>query len=180
MKTTAKILFLLLLVGSIATGCKKLLDVEFDADFKAPIDVNVPATSLKDGMGTVTGTYTLDPATNEKYKEYADKIIGLEVTAITGKITSITKDAVLYEGAVVVSKAGFTPVYLRTPTDFILTNNATYSYSNTESEFANLALILKDQGKIQIEYEGLVDQLDFDYTWEITFETTVTANVLGN
>lgn len=178
MKTTAKILFLLLLVGSIATGCKKLLDVEFDADFKADLDVDVPATSLKAASYYFTDTYTIDPATNKEYKKYSDKIQGVKVTAITGKITSINKNATLIDGKVVVSKAGFTSVTLTSPANTPLTNGASYTYSDTDSQFQNLAKILKDTNPIEVFYEGHVDQNDLRYTYELTFTTTITANPL--
>jgi hypothetical protein len=179
MKTTAKILFLLLLVGSIATGCKKLLDVEFDADFKATMDVAVPATSLKAASYYFSDSYTIDPTTDPDYLKYSDKIKDVEVTAITGKITWINKNATLIDGKVVVSKEGFTSVTLLSPANTPLTNGASYTYSNTDSQFENLAKILKDTSPIEVFYEGHVDQASLDYTYEITFSTTITANPLN-
>jgi hypothetical protein len=180
MKTTAKILFLLLLVGSIATGCKKLLDVEFDADFKATMDVYVPATSLKADTYPFSDTYTIDPATNSDYHKYADKIVDVNLTGISGTITSVNPTGVhLLAGTVVeVSKAGFATVRIFTTQSIPIAVGTTVTYNDTDGSFDALDAIFKDQNPITITYSGATDQPGVTFTYELVFATTVTANPL--
>lgn len=177
MKTTAKILFLLLLVGSIATGCKKLLDVEFDADFKATMDIDVPATSLKADSYPFSGTTIIDPTTNADYLKYADKIVDVELTGVTGTITSVNPTGVnLLSGIVEVSKEGFNTVTIFTTQSVPIAVGTTVIYDGTWSDFN---AIFKDQNPITIRYYGETDQPGVTFTYELVFATTVTANPLN-
>jgi len=177
MKTTAKIFLLLLLVGIVSPGCKKLLNVDFDADFKANMNVSVPPTSLKATSYFFDETEIIDPTSDADYKKYADKIVGLEVKSVTGTVTSISKPVTLVTGTIEVSKTGFTTVSW-TVTNTPIVVGTSMTLADTDGQFSDLEAILKDTNPITVRYYGETDQDDVDFTYEITFSTTVTANPL--
>lgn len=174
MKTTAKTLIILAFVLLAAPGCKKLLDVDFLADFVSSFDIG-PTSALKNY--SFSGTYTLDPENNSEYSKYADKIKDVEVVAITGKVTSISTPVTLTNSQVQVSKPGFTTVVLAADNINIF-QGFEYTYSDTDSQFKNLEAILKDSGPVTVVYSGVASEEGVTFTYEITFETKVTANPL--
>jgi len=180
MKTTAKIFFLLLLVGIGITGCKKLLDVTFQADFKSSIDTQANATSLKSTNAVFDETVTIDPASNSDYQKYADKIQDVTVTGVTGTITFANPTGVnLTSATIEVSKAGFTTVTLTMPNlPLAIAVGSTVTYDNADGQFTNLNAIFKDINPITIHYFGATDQPSVEFTYELTFSTEVTANPL--
>lgn len=179
MKTNLRLILGILLLASVSFGCKKLLDVEFDADFKATLPVQV-APTLKSTNGVFDETVTIDPASNSDYNKYADKIKDVNLTGITGTITSVNPTGVnLLSGTVVVSKEGFTTVTLSTTTSIPIAVGTTITYDNTNNSFDALDAIFKDQNPITVRFYGETDQPSVDFTYELLFATTVTANPLN-
>ncbi len=176
MKTASKLILLLILAGTIATGCKKLLDVDFDADFKATIPVDAVPT-LKSTNGVFDKTVTIDPTTNAEYLKYADKIKEIEVTGVTGTITSVNPTGVnLLSGTAEISKEGFATVIIIIPTSVPIAVGTSVIY---DGNFSPLNDIFKDQNPITVHFYGETDQPNVSFTYEIVFSTTVTANPLN-
>jgi hypothetical protein len=174
MKTTAKTIIILAFVLLAAPGCKKLLDVDFLADFVSSFDIG-PTSALKNY--SFSGTYILDPETNSDYSKYADKIKDVKVIAITGKVTSISTPVTLTNSKVEVSKPGFTTVVMAADNVDIF-QGFEYTYSNEDSQYDNLEAILKDPNPITVVYSGVASEEGVTFTYEIKFETKVTANPL--
>lgn len=174
MKTTAKTIIILAFVLLAAPGCKKLLDVDFLADFVSSFDIG-PTIALKNY--SFSGTYILDPETNSDYSKYADKIKDVKVIAITGKVTSISTPVTLTNSVVEVSKPGFTSVVMAADNVDIF-QGFEYTYSNEDSQYDNLEAILKDPNPITVVYSGVASEEGVTFTYEIKFETKVTANPL--
>jgi hypothetical protein len=176
MKTNFRLILGILLLASVSFGCKKLLDVEFDADFKATLPVQV-APTLKSTNGVFDETVTIDPTTNSDYQKYADKIVNVELTGVTGTITSVNPTGVnLLYGTVEVSKAGFNTVSISTNQSIPIAVGTTVIYDGTWADFN---AIFKDQNPITIRYFGETDQPSVEFTYELVFATKVTANPLN-
>jgi hypothetical protein len=175
MKTISKILVILAIVVLVAPGCKKLLDVDFLADFVSSFDIG-PTTAMKNF--SFSDTYILDPETNSEYSKYADKIKGVKVLSITGKVTSISSPVTLTNTVIQVSKEGFTTVNFAAD-NIAIFQGFEYTYSDTDNQFKNLEAILKDPKPITITYSGVASEEGVTFTYELTFETKVTANPLN-
>ncbi|MDP3461610.1 MAG: hypothetical protein Q8S18_02350 [Bacteroidales bacterium] len=174
MKTTSKILILLLAILAVSPGCKKLLDVTFDAKFVASFPVG-PTSNLKNF--SFNETYTIDPETNSDYKEYADKIKDVKIKSVTGKVTSINTPVTLTNTSVTATKEGFTTVAFFVASMDIF-EGFTYTYTNEDAQFNNLAKMLKNTEPLTVTLNGTASEEGVVFTYEVTFDTEITANPL--
>lgn len=180
MKTTAKILFLLLLVGSIATGCKKLLDVEFDATFEAEMPVNVPASALKDGLAEYPFdvSESIDPNNNDKYKEYADKIKDISVTSITATIKNPSKAVTLLSMTCEVWEEGSTTKTTWTFPSTAIIDGTKFTFTD-DGRFAAIQGMFESGNKVNTRCFGSTDQSGVTFTIVTEYGTKIVANPLN-
>jgi hypothetical protein len=178
MKTTSKILILLLAVLAVCPGCKKLLDVKFDAEFVAsfPVDLN---SNLKNGV-PFEESVTIDPLTNSDFNEYSDKINDVNVKSITGEITDLNsggENIIISNLTITVSKEGFTPIAFPIPGDVEIFEGYTYTYPN-DNNLKEVAKIIKNLGIFTVTLSGTSSEAVVSFDYEVTFNTEVTANPL--
>jgi len=179
MKITSKLLLVLLLVGIVGTGCKKLLDVKFKADFVTNLNAVVPATTLKAGVdGTFTVTETIDPKSNSTFAQYANKIVDLQILEVTAEIVAISKPVTLVNGSLTVTTEDHASEAAWSFTNEDLFVGKKLTIGNENGQFSKVRNMLKDMKTIIVTLSGTTDQDDVTFTLKVTYKTEVTANPL--
>jgi hypothetical protein len=179
MKTISKTLIILAIVVLVTPGCKKLLDVKFDADFVASFPIEL-TSNLKNGVPFEEST-TIDPLTNSDFNEYSDKINDVNVKSITGTITDLNSGAgnvTISNLTITVSKEGFTPIAFPIPGDIEIFEGYTFTYPN-DNNLKLVAAIIKSLGTFTVTLTGISSEAVVSFEYEVTFNTEVTANPLG-
>jgi hypothetical protein len=157
---------------------ESLLDVKFNAAFKASMDVVVQPETLKSVMvGTFYAADTIDPMSNSDYAKYVEKIKDITVEEATIEITSISEPATLLNATLTVSSEGFTPASW-TFTDLALEVGTTVELDNSNGQWDSIQIMLDSQQLIVVVFEGTAEPDDFQFTIQVTIGTEIIANPL--
>ncbi len=163
---------------SACSKVKDALDVSFDADYTVDIALVVPADGSKAAKANIfTGSETLDPLSNEEMARYANKIKDVEVKAITGVVTSITKPTTLLDGQLSVSSFGY-PNAEWSFANVFLTEGAELVMGNQGGQIDALQNILRSKQVLTVTVSGTTEHDDLTFNLEVLIETVVTANPL--
>ncbi len=165
-----------LLTGLIFSGCKKAeeaLDVTFDATYKADINIDVPAAVRN---ASFNESVTIDPASDPDVSKYWDKIKKFEIQAITGEITSISKEVTLVSATLSIFNDTRNAQW--TFNNVPLTVGTTLTLDNSSGQWDKVAQILKDKKVFTISVNGEVSEGDVSFTILVTIKTKVTASPL--
>jgi hypothetical protein len=180
MKSTAKILFLFILLGSIASGCKKLLDVEFDATFKAEMPVVVAASALKDGLAEFTFDVSdsIDPTTNSNYDKYFEKIKKITVTSIIATIKNPSKPVTLLNMTCEVWEEGSTTKTTWTFPSTVVVDGTKFTFTD-EGRFDKIENMFFSGKTIHTRCFGKTDVSGVTFTIVTEYGTKFVANPLN-
>lgn len=98
MKTFYRFIILVFVVGFFTTSCEKvvsLADVKFDSTFKTDLDFDFTTNSLKTSAnGTFFVEAEIDPALDEEYEKYFDKIKEINIKSARIEVISIDPSVV--------------------------------------------------------------------------------------
>jgi len=180
MKNTNKLLLLVALISISLASCNKIkeaLEVEFDAVFKTNLNAIVPPGTLKATDGTFSVSSTIDPLSNPDMATYAALIQEINVTEITGLITSITQPTTLETATVTMSSSGYSDASWSF-SDVALNQGTTLTLDNANGQFNNMQSILESGNEFTVEMNGTTSDDDLEFTMEITITTTVKASAL--
>ncbi|MFZ4463267.1 MAG: hypothetical protein ACOYN5_05440 [Bacteroidales bacterium] len=188
MKKNLRLILGILLLASVSFGCKKLLDVEFDADFKADMPVSIAADAEPDSVSTAKNTNqdwyyfgvskTIDPNDNADYNKYADKIKDITVSTITAKITNLSKplSVLLYFDVFDVSNGtSVTFIFPMTP----VFEGKTFTFIDEDGKFDAIKAMFKDGHKVETSCTGYTTERGVTFKVETIYGTKMVANPLN-
>jgi len=173
MKNLKYLLMLILFTGVVFPGCKKALDVKFNATYHTDLNVDVSA-----GLRNVSfnESSTIDPASDPNFSKYFDKIKEIEVQDIKVEITSITKNVNLVTGTLSIYNESRSAAW--NMNDIPLEVGTVITLDNSSGGWSTVSQILKDKQTFTVHVEGEVDEGDVSFTMKVTITTKVTANPL--
>ncbi len=180
MKSIKTLISLVTIIILASSGCNKLenlLDVTFNAEYKANLEVIIPtALILKQSTGMFSASKTIDPASNSEFLAYADKIKKIEITSISAKVISINKPVTL--------KVASIAIFSETrSTAWNFSNEAinvgkVLTLGNETNQWIITQNIFNDKNIFTIFIDGETNVEDISFTLEVTIKTKVTANPL--
>lgn len=181
MKTITKVLMLLAFIAVTSTGCEKakdLLDVEFNADFKTDLNVDIPAETSRNADAIFYTEATIDPKSNSDFEEYGSKIKEINILEVNATITAINKETVLETAEVKVTSEGMNSA-IWTFTNETLNVGKTLTLDNSNGQWDNVKAMLNAQNAFTVSMGGTADQDDVQFTLQVEIKTKVTANPLN-
>jgi hypothetical protein len=188
MKKNLKLILGILLIASVSFGCKKLLDVEFDADFKADMLVSIAADAEPDSVSTAKNTNqdwyffgvskTIDPNDNADYKKYADKIKDITVSTITAKITNLSKPLSVELYFVVLDVDNDKSVMFSFPWAAVV-EGTTFTFVDEDGKFDAIKAMFKDGHKVETSCTGYTTERGVTFKVETIYGTKMVANPLN-
>lgn len=189
MKTVTKVLVLMLFVGLTTLGCKKLLDVDFTAEFKADMPVSIAADAVADSTSADRNTNavfyrfdelkTIDPADNSEYNKYSDKIKSVTVNSITATITNLNKPFNLVNVHIhVVDENNDNEAFWIYP--FVsVTEGTVLTLEDTDGQFATVKAMFEAGHKVLVNVHGHTSEKELSFTITTAFGTKIVANPLN-
>ncbi len=181
MKNLSRLLFVFMLSSMVFPACnatKDLLDVTFRADYEADMDIVVTPDAIKAGInGVFSESATIDPLSNDKFAEYADKIKSITIEEATGTITWINKNAVLITADLNITATDMPSahwVFTNEP----LVQGSVFSLTNEAGQLDKLKDILNAQKVFTVTFSGQTDEDDLSLTFHTLYGTLVVANPL--
>jgi len=181
MKTLTKLFFGLFFAGIVLTGCqeaKEVLDVKFDADYEAELDVIVPGTTnFKAGIdGAFAINETIDPNTNAEYVQYIDNIREIDISEVTGEVLSISKNVVLETTTISVSNENYNATWQFTNEPIAV--GTTLTLDNSAGQWDAMSSIMMDKKVFTVSLVGQTDEDDVEFVVLFKLKSEVTANPL--
>jgi len=170
------VLISLLLTGLVWSGCnkaKELFDVEFDADFKVNLPVNLIGTRSIDGAFMVEET--VNPLADEEIEKYIDNIKAWNVTQLSGSFLQVNPDFELTNGLVKISSPGQEAIW--NLDNQIITEGTEIILGNENGQWNTVNQILNEKQEFTVLFSGN-NSLEEDFVLQLFIETRVTANPL--
>lgn len=179
---TKSFVSLVVVIILVLSGCQKienLLDVTFNAEYSVDLEAVIPPISnTKQADAIFSASATIDPNSNSKFSQYAEKIKDIEITSISAEILSISKPVTLKVASIAVFSESRNAAW--NFTNEILTAGKILSLSNSSNQWTIIQNIIKDKETFTIYIDGETDVDDVSFTVEVTVKTKVTANPLNN
>ncbi len=182
MKTTIQSLVMLCIVAGLVSceKIKNLADVEFDTtmDTNLNIAVDQPMKSTLAGY-TYEASATLDPTSDPEVKKYADKIKKYDITSLTAKVISVSKENVkLLQGTFfkIADATDNTKWVLTEDFDVVVGNS--YTLGNDNGEWAVVQRILGRNAEFTVTSEGSATENNITIIMKVSIGAKVTANPL--
>lgn len=150
-----------------------LPDVEFDAEFEVPIDVDVPDASRV----AIGNCATSSPQEDDNVRKYGNNIKSLEITNITATVDSITKNFTLVSGNITISNNTYETGWFFTNEDIYY--GKTLSLDNSDGQWTTTNNILGDlNNEFTACISGEADQDSLYFRLNIVMVTDGTAEAL--
>lgn len=189
MKTVTKVLVLMLFVGLTTLGCKKLLDVDFTAEFKADMPVSIAADAVVDSTSADRNTNanwyffgdqkTIDPADNSDYSKYSDKIKSVTVNSITATITNLNKPFNLSNVHIhVIDENDDNEASWIFPLVSV-TEGTLLTLDDADGKFATVKAMFEAGHKVKVLVHGMTSEKELSFTITTAFGTKIVANPLN-
>ncbi|MBU1009369.1 MAG: hypothetical protein KKD74_04440 [Bacteroidetes bacterium] len=189
MKSVSKILVLLLVVGLTTLGCKKLLDVDFTAEFKADMPMTIAADAVSDSTSAdrntnadwypFSGYKTIDPADNSDYNKYSDKIKSVTVNSITVTITNLNKSFILADVHIHVLDAdNENEASWRFP-NVSVSEGTVLTLEDADGKFAVVKAMFEAGHEVDVVVHGKTSENGLTFTITTVFGTKIVANPLN-
>lgn len=180
MKSTGKYILALIITIMIFSGCKKikeLFDISFDVEYSVQLDVIVPPKlNQKAALGSFSANATIDPLSDSEFSRYLDKIKSIEITEISAKVISISRNVTLESASIFIYSNQF-----ETEWSFIneiITVGKVLSLDNDAGQWNTIQNLLEAKSSFNIEIMGETDVDDAQFTFELTVKSRITANPL--
>ena len=176
-----KIVLFAVLATVVMGACDKIINVTFDSDIKADLEVYVPEDSFKSGIdGAFSVSETVDPLSDPEVKKYIDNINGWDVTGVFGEVISVSKEGVsLISADIEVFSDNDNAIWhLPAPPSLPLVVGQTISLDNTNGQWDAINNILDEKKEFTISLSGATDQGDITFVIRITISTEVEASAL--
>ncbi len=181
MKISKSFLALVAIIVLTSSCCNKLedlLDVTFNVEYSVDLDAIVPPlANLKTTNGNFSASASIDPNTNEKFAEYADKIKGVEITSISAKVLEISKQVTIEHASIAVFSGTKNTSWAFS--NEILTVGKILTMGNESGQWTIVQDILEDKNIFTVDVVGETDVDDVEFTIEITIRSKVIANPLN-
>lgn len=168
---------ILLLTFSSCDKVNNLADVTFDATLSS--DINATSDGVtRDNNYAFNGSVVIDPTSDENINKYWDNLKNWNIQKVTLKIKTISQEAILVEGHLVVKDNNTQDVlFTADASNFELTNGTTI-LEVTSGDWSSVESALLAQHSLFVSIAGALDQPNVDITYEIIIESKITANPL--
>lgn len=180
MKKIYRIFILLAFVSIGLAGCEKIKDINsttFEPTFSTDLNCNVPMSGKAPLIKTFTASGTIDPQEDEDLKKYLNKIRKVEVTSLTGTITSISpNNANLIAGSISVKSPSLSTQWSVENVPLVVGQKVTLA--NKNGEWDKVSQILKDGEKFTVTASGETDKAGIQFTIKVEIKSKVTAKAL--
>jgi hypothetical protein len=183
MKTTLKVIALLILAGSFVSceNIKSLADVDFDTTVQTNLNLASDGGTTKSSLVdySFSGSATLNPTNDPEVQKYIDKIKDYAVKSITLTVTSVSEPGVkiLKDSYFKIHDTG-DEVTWTLDADFDVEIGNSYTLSNTTGDYATVQKILRKNSTSTVSGEGYTNIGDVTITLDTKIEATITANPL--
>jgi hypothetical protein len=175
------VLFALLAAVLMMGGCDKIVNITFDSDIKADLEVYVPEDSFKaDINGAFSVSKIVDPLSDPEVEKYINNIKGWDVTGISGEVISVSKEGVSLVSAdiEVLSDNDNATWHLPAPPAIPLVVGQEISLDNTNGQWDAINNILNEKKEFTVSMSGVTDQGDVTFVIRIIISTEVEASPL--
>ena len=166
----------ILLFTIVFSGCKKVedaLEVTFDTTLTKDLNIDVPGDTKSGVTGTFDESVTIDPNDDANFAEYKEMIKNIEVSEVTGKITSVTN------GDFNVSNLNITVGTAQwTFANVAVTQGASLTLDNANGQWDTIKSLLNGKEAFTATATGTTDKDDVKFTIQIKIKAKVTANPL--
>ena len=173
---------IIILVILTLSGCNKLeelFDVTFNAEYSVDLNAIVPPSNdLKQSQGNFSASDTINPNSNTDFQAYAEKIKDIEITSISAKVISISKQVTIEMANVSISSGT-----LNTSWNFsneVITAGKVLTFDNESGQWNKVQDIIESLETFTVFIDGTTDVDDVEFTLEVTIKTKITANPLDN
>ncbi len=182
MKKLQKLILLIVLVIFVSTGCNKLeelLDVTFSTEYSVNLNAIVPPSNyLKQDEGNFSASGTINPNSNTDFLTYADKIKDIEITSISAKVISISKQVTIEMANISISSSNLNTSW--NFSDEVITVGKVLTFGNESGQWNKVQDILESLNTFTVFIDGKTDVNDVEFTLEINIKSIITANPLEN
>jgi hypothetical protein len=179
LKNLFPILILLIFTSTSCNKLEELLDVTFSTEYSVELNAIIPPSNhLKEAQGNFSASATINPNSNSDFSTYANKIKEIEITSITAKVISISKQVTIEMANISVSSGD-----LNTSWNFsneVITAGKILSLGNDSNQWGKVQDILENLNTFTVFLDGTTDVDDVEFTIEVTINSKITANPLEN
>ena len=162
------------------SSCDKvtgLADVTFDASLSSNINVTSAGETRADSYA-FGDSAIINPAADTNINKYWDNLKNWSIQKVTLKVKTISQDATMTEGHLVVKDNNTGDVlFTVNATDFPLTTG-TIIMEATSGDWASTEAALIAQHSLLVSIDGALDQPNVEVTFEVIFDSKITANPL--
>lgn len=173
-----KISTLLLLITIIGfTACdKSALDVNFDADYSANLDIDI--SPKKNDPGKFYESISLDPKSDPDVNKYWNNIKNITTNGITFRIenTSIENFKLLND-TISIENSDKYAEWVFEKID-VTSDSLSFNLDNNNGQWNTVENIIKDGKEFTIKYTGQADVDEVNFDAIIKINTEITANPL--
>jgi hypothetical protein len=180
MKNIIKIL-LLLLVSISFSSCdeaEELLDIKFNSELSADLNVVVPAEGLRKSAEMMATGFsaqaTINPRADANIEKYIDKIKSLNVEGVTARVLSISAPVEIITGNIIVTDGSRVASWEINDFDVIV--GASHTLDNSSGQWDRVNQILDGKKSFTARIEGTVDRSDVSFVIRITIKARGVAN----
>ncbi len=167
----------LLVTFSSCDKVSSLGNVTFDASLSSDISAT-SAGETRTSDYAFSGSAVIDPSSDENINKYWDNLVSWSIQKVTLKIKSISQDATLTEGHLVVKDNNTQDtLFTANATNFPLTVGTTI-LEVTEGKWAGVESALMAQHSLFASIDGSLDQPNVDVTFNIILDSKITASPL--
>ena len=182
MKNVLKIL-LVILVSFSLNSCEEaesLLDVSFNSQLSADLNVNVPAAGVKKSAEMLDvsflGQATINPRADSNIDKYFDKLKSVDVQGVTGRVVNVSAPVKIVTGTISVFEGSNIASW--TVNNFDVVNGASITLDNSDGQWDKINSIIHNKRTFTAKIEGTVDRDDVSFTISITISFKGVANPL--
>ncbi len=182
MKNIIKILFLLLVSISFSScaEAEELLDVKFNSELSADLNVVVPAEGLRKSAEMLATSFseqaTINPRADANIEKYFDMLKSFDVTGVTGTVKTVSAPVKIVTGTISIIEGAKTASW--NITNFDVVNGASVTLDNSAGQWDTINQILDGKRTFTAKIEGTVDRSDVSFTISVLIKMRVVANPL--
>ncbi len=181
MKNIIKIL-LLVLVSISFISCneaEELLDIKFNSQLSADLNVAVPGEALKSAEMLVINfseQTTIDPRSDSQINKYINKLKSFDVYEVTGTVINVSAPVEIITGSITFTDG--LGIASWSVTNFNVVNSATITLDNSAGQWDKINQFLDSKNEFTVKIEGTTDRGNVNFTIRVLIKVKVVANPL--
>lgn len=180
MKKISSLLHAAMIASILLISCDKVDDlntVDFDANFSADLNCNVPASTKSVLNPTFSASAIINPTDDPNVNLYLSNIEGYEIKSVKGTIISLSQENVTIVSAdLIIKNFQHTAQWLFQ--NQLLNVGTVITLANDNGQWNTVGQILKDGQEVTILVTGETDFAGVTFTIKVDIETHATAKVI--